>query len=57
MQLAFALLIMSSSLRLFSADSNIRKREEEGIVLEGFLPALNENILSERGVKGFNINR
>lgn len=33
MQLAFALLIMSSSLRLFSADSNIRKREEEGKVL------------------------
>ena len=30
MQLAFALLTMSSSLQLFGADSNIRRREEDG---------------------------
>ena len=30
MQLAFGLLIMSSSLRLFGADFNIRRREEDG---------------------------
>jgi hypothetical protein len=30
MQLAFGLLIMSSSLRLFGADFIIRRREEDG---------------------------